>query len=502
MIILFVYAIIILSFILTVFNNPRYKSGSRSGSKDISLDDLNILPDVVSMLPFVTNVTGEKPKYNRHHGQRKLFLAEMQLLNTCITAKRETQDDRPILFVYAGAAPCMHMGYLSELFPEVTFLLIDPNEFLIYYKDKVHYDLADSGKVVYFESHGYSGYKIQSQKKIQGIDGNIYDKKLLKMYDSNDQILDHIIQENTPKIYIIENYMTIPLAESLKNNHYYTIFMSDIRTNSRDNSIGEPQELDVLWNNSQMFNWASVMQPDCLCHKHRVQYLNIPRGPVADYMTEDLEYSKSLGIDFLKNFDRCQFVYFSGQAYLQAWISKGSSETRLVSFKMPKNYDPDFIPKLEEIPEKGFCPDPNAIPGPGRYIAFPDDYVPQDETPGTMPDIPFSMQYYDMVKYDQQMLFHNRTNKTTRRFENPYAGNGIDHCFDCCLEASIWDRYSALIHKVDVKKEMLNLHKHLGSKNGFVNDINSIINLHKKVEQSKHMAKSSNPDFVKDRFKK
>ncbi|EPY35922.1 hypothetical protein STCU_00844 [Strigomonas culicis] len=61
-----------------------------------------------------------------HYGQRKLHLSEMQLLNTVY---KDIKPSKPILFVYAGAAPGVHLPFLFELYPSIKCVLIDPAPF-------------------------------------------------------------------------------------------------------------------------------------------------------------------------------------------------------------------------------------------------------------------------------------------------------------------------------------------------------------------------------------
>jgi hypothetical protein len=76
--------------------------------------------------------TGGKRKYEStteinkslHFGQRKLLMNEIRFLSRFI--KREHTS--PIV-VYVGAAPGHHFIILSELFPQITFHLYDPNPF-------------------------------------------------------------------------------------------------------------------------------------------------------------------------------------------------------------------------------------------------------------------------------------------------------------------------------------------------------------------------------------
>jgi cap2 methyltransferase len=56
-----------------------------------------------------------------HWGQRKLFMSELEFLTDYATAGATV--------VYAGAAPGTHTRYLIELFPNCSFVLVDPAPF-------------------------------------------------------------------------------------------------------------------------------------------------------------------------------------------------------------------------------------------------------------------------------------------------------------------------------------------------------------------------------------
>ena len=62
--------------------------------------------------------------FNCHHGQRKLFLAEAQVIFQAIKALGPK-----IRIVYAGAAPGHHTIHLFSLFPEIELHLYDPAPF-------------------------------------------------------------------------------------------------------------------------------------------------------------------------------------------------------------------------------------------------------------------------------------------------------------------------------------------------------------------------------------
>jgi len=67
----------------------------------------------------------------KHYGQRKLLLAEIQVLTWYYKKK-----DNPI-FVYAGAAPGLSLGIIAKLFPDLRMDLYDPNPFFVKESDKI-----------------------------------------------------------------------------------------------------------------------------------------------------------------------------------------------------------------------------------------------------------------------------------------------------------------------------------------------------------------------------
>jgi hypothetical protein len=64
---------------------------------------------------------------NRHDGQRKLLMSEIEFLTRVNTTQCENRQQLPrLLCVYAGACPCIHMDDLIDMFPNVYFVLVDP----------------------------------------------------------------------------------------------------------------------------------------------------------------------------------------------------------------------------------------------------------------------------------------------------------------------------------------------------------------------------------------
>ena len=72
---------------------------------------------------------GEK-KTVIHWGQRKLLLSEIEFITMFY--------DECKTVVYAGAAPGTHITYLSELFPNIMFILVDPAPFTVKETNKIN----------------------------------------------------------------------------------------------------------------------------------------------------------------------------------------------------------------------------------------------------------------------------------------------------------------------------------------------------------------------------
>lgn len=466
------------------------QSGRKIGSHDNARENHEHYVKLVRTLddlPFFENVDAPKPTYNRHHGQRKLFLAELQLLNYI-----KSSADKEILFVYTGAAPCMHLGKLIDMFPKVKFLLIDPNEFWILTDpetQKYHYD-DTSGRFIYLKSSPkimYGG-DANAKRQVVGPDNNMYIKGSSPEVRP-DEIID-FISASTAQVFIYEDYCTIPMMKSLGSSSglkdYYVLFMSDIRTNSNTKDHAEPLEIDILWNCAQVYNWVLALKPDMASHKHRMTYLDTVLGDVQDYMLDDFNVAKENGIDFLEDFANRKFTFLSGVTHLQAWVSSGSSETRLF---IAKNKVPgDDISGGEEL-----RPKMNSYGIPGSYIRIPANYKPsRDTVTRRTPDGLYDLVEYDLISYDQKMLYHNRVNKARKKFENDYVSPGyIDHCFDCALEADIWKTYGGVdTRTIDIKNEMLNLHKSLGTKYGDSPEKHNLKHLHAKTAKVHRMSSS------------
>ncbi|RNA27762.1 hypothetical protein BpHYR1_053876 [Brachionus plicatilis] len=72
-----------------------------------------------------------------HFGQRKLFLSEVEFLTNCCFEIPKEKMFKKIILIYAGAAPGLHLEFLSQMFPFIKFVLIDPAKMAFEPTDKI-----------------------------------------------------------------------------------------------------------------------------------------------------------------------------------------------------------------------------------------------------------------------------------------------------------------------------------------------------------------------------
>lgn len=113
---------------------------------------------------------------NIHDGQRKLLMTEIYFLS-----KYHTKNNA--VMIYAGAAPGTHITFLSSLFPNFTFVLVDPNQFTVKPTDNIiiHQRYFDNefanilkkqyvGKQIYFCSDiRRANYQQMTQQRVEEI---------------------------------------------------------------------------------------------------------------------------------------------------------------------------------------------------------------------------------------------------------------------------------------------------------------------------------------------
>ncbi|RNA14978.1 hypothetical protein BpHYR1_005028 [Brachionus plicatilis] len=153
-----------------------------------------------------------------HFGQRKLLLSEIEFLTLCLNETIERENREKFIFVYAGAAPGIHMPVLMNMFPFIeNYILVDPAKF-----------------------------KIDSSK----INKNI-------------------------KYELINECFTDKMAESIRNRYptHEILFVSDIRTANYRILTRADTELKVEQDMLDQMNWHHILQPFKSMLKFRLPYV-------------------------------------------------------------------------------------------------------------------------------------------------------------------------------------------------------------------------------------
>lgn len=99
--------------------------------REFTQNDMLILPNSPET-PYRQREAGEKKAI--HYGQLKLLLTEIQFFTMFWDPMTVI---KPIV-VYAGAAPGIHIPFMSMMFPQLEFHLYDPRPFAIPESDKIH----------------------------------------------------------------------------------------------------------------------------------------------------------------------------------------------------------------------------------------------------------------------------------------------------------------------------------------------------------------------------
>jgi hypothetical protein len=318
------------------------------------------LRDIPGTMKYRPNTKISRP--TQHWGQRKLFLSELQFLTECWTAKVIRQDQR-VYFVYAGAADGKHICELLRYFPSLIFILVDPEKFFL---------TCTSAEMC----------RVNSSEVVEKIRASA-----------------SAPVEKQTHFYIINELFTNELAQRLRElgEAHPLLFISDIRTTSKEKA---PEDLDILWNLAQQYNWWRLLRPAAGLLKFRLPWYS-ELEQIPETIQADFDRVRDQ-IDFLADYQKHQLTYFSGTVLLQAFSPKSSTETRLLVW--------------------------------GESAADTAVYLPEN--------------------YDDHFFFYNNIDRGYIIHDNPYADRalGFDHCNDCALEAHIWQRYHKEVKAIYIRE--------------------------------------------------
>jgi hypothetical protein len=362
-------------------NYKKYLQEVIEGTKTIKYFD-----EIPHSLPY--EVLNDSATFSIHIGQLKLFLTEVEFLT-----EKLSKHDEEVIMVYAGSAPCMHASFLSNMFPKLKIVCVDPNEHIIYYPNhKSSYDFPLLKSTVYFKATLKNMYK-SKYRNIQMYDSHSKSIRQLekgrhgrdierigKSFDAQIERKDYkpivnYIKNTNYKYYIIEDYFTDNIAElcaAFGAGNF--LFCSDIR--SRESSRMMPGDMDLLWNLAMQYNWLNIMQPAHCMLKFRCPFFEQEdREQFAQLLKDDSSYgeifeeSKKLGLDFIADYTSKKFRYIKpDKIYIQAFAGPSSSEARLIASKYAdvtefdwKDYQDKFFYYNQAIRQYGYHNDYESV---------------------------------------------------------------------------------------------------------------------------------------------
>jgi hypothetical protein len=390
---------------------------------------LQYVSDIKEKLPRIEERKG-LIRRSVHIGQLKLFLSELEFL-TEILPKHTTNS----IVIYAGSAPSNKIYYLTTLFPNTKFIMVDPAEHFILLPDGNHYESKHSDKIVYLHvANKGNRYHIKKRmvnyydESVKRIEKEKINSNILKYTGASRKTLLDFIKNSPHNCYIIEDFFTNNIADMFKDLDCY--FISDIRSNINDmseiltklngkvkkpaiiSSEEFPSDLDICWNNAMHLNWLQRLQPKAAMLKFRVPYFNqeldefLYYANLEPYKTDFAE-AKNRGIDFVDNHKNKKHIFLQDdKIYIQSFPGIISTETRLI------------------------CQ---------RYDQFKE---------------------FDIDDYDNQFYYYNWLYRQFAFIDHGYLDKklGIDGCNDCALMIKIFRDY---FHKYNLpdnpKKEIANL---------------------------------------------
>lgn len=279
-----------------------------------SCDPARRFEDLYHSIKYVPGMLVIKP--SNHHGTIKQYMNDISFITNSV------KPEEKAIIVYVGAAPAMGIGGISSLFPNVKFLLIDPDKFNII-------DPIRGGKMTTGIVHLHMNNKTKMTRERA--------KKYI------DQMLN-----GEANIWTINADFNDELVEEIANISGGVFFICDIRTNennvSETGNIIAPGLIDIVWNSAMQFIWMTKIKPIRSSVKFRYPFYNENIADVliktsAEPYASTFKEAKLLGIDFVENIKLKKFTFWNGDIRIQAFHGANSTETRLwTDCSKTKNY--------------------------------------------------------------------------------------------------------------------------------------------------------------------
>lgn len=200
-----------------------------------------------------------------HWGQRKLLMSEIEFL---------TLHGKPdSVVIYAGAAPGTHMGMLSDMFPEINFVLVDPAPFTC--KETKRIKLVRglfTDELARQFTADYKGKRLLFISDIRSVDYNTDSPETVEekvLWDMNAQMAWHMTMKPARSMLKFRLPWYTETTEYLDGDLYLPVW-GPITTTEGRLITHEYSTKTKLWNNKkyegQMFYFNTVARPALYAH--------------------------------------------------------------------------------------------------------------------------------------------------------------------------------------------------------------------------------------------
>jgi len=390
-----------------------------------------------------------------HNGQLKLFLTEIQNLTENLDSHTEKA-----LVIYAGSSPSNKALFVSEMFPNVRFIFIDPNHSHIKNTTvnemgcNCQYEMCDSNSnVVYASKLNNTKFDHCNVKnpRIKTLDGIIksFNDKVLQLHNAMDLIAEEYERDSDNRFYIFNECLTLELSKKLNSlilkpefSDSKILFWSDARTNS---DISDVLNVPKANSNTESDEWQTVQKINKRKKKKQQNSFNNPKnddfiGNMAMYY----HWVKTIvnGLDD----DREFYTMFKFKPFY-SFDTQNDNQKILINWnhKIFGDYyrkDPSFLKLIKDGVEKKMFP---MFDGTIYIQAFALYKTSETRLCSNLKQIRSELRNYDVVEYENKMFYYNIYERLCRFYKNDYANkdNGIDHCGNCAILSTIVDTYNS-----------------------------------------------------------
>ncbi len=250
---------------------------------------------------------GKEKIFNCHDGQRKLLYSEIEYYNYL----SKIYDLNDILVVYVGSGEGLHMSFIFDMFPQLDFILIDPNKSLC-----DHPFMKNKEKVIQINEY----YTDSSYLKIKEL--NKKNKKIAFMSDIREdldelEIWKNMVQQQLWCIqldsisYLLKFRLPYLYEKFNKKDFEYFLPLSDKKSNYefKDNN-----EYDVVYLKGDIF--LQIYAPS-KSTETRLMYIRKPNElfTFKNYNIRDYEdqcfYFNTLGRQFNYKYENSDLMKFN-----------------------------------------------------------------------------------------------------------------------------------------------------------------------------------------------